>query len=145
MKPTARRKLYFSETFGHAVHDGGIARGGARVNFFITVKGQKPVPYDPNNPPAIVTTQGAVEDWTIENQAPEVHEFHMHQIHFMLLAVNGVPVPPEKRQFYDTFQVPLLGPGGPLSEHQGPDGTFAAPSPAISSIIATSSSTRTRA
>ena len=113
VKPTARRKLYFSETFGHAVHDGGIARGGARVNFFITVKGQKPVPYDPNNPPAIVTTQGAVEDWTIENQAPEVHEFHMHQIHFMLLAVNGVPVPPEQRQFYDTFQVPYWDQIGP--------------------------------
>ena len=106
LRPTARRKLYFSETFGHAVHDGGIERGGQRVNFFITVKGQKPVPYDPNNPPAIITTQGAVEDWTIENQAPEVHEFHIHQIHFLLLAVNGVPVPPEQRQFYDTYQVP---------------------------------------
>jgi FtsP/CotA-like multicopper oxidase with cupredoxin domain len=103
IKPAAHRKLYFSETFGHAAGGGG--RGGEKVNFFITVKGQKPVPYDPNNPPAITTTQGAVEDWTIENQAPEVHEFHMHQIHFLLLAVNGVPVPPEQRQFYDTYQV----------------------------------------
>jgi FtsP/CotA-like multicopper oxidase with cupredoxin domain len=113
LRPTARRKLYFSETFGHAVHDGGIERGGQRVNFFITVKGQKPVSYDPNNPPAIITNQGAVEDWTIENQAPEVHEFHMHQIHFLLLAVNGVPVPPEQRQFYDTYQVPYWDQVGP--------------------------------
>ena len=59
-----------------------------------------------HTPCAIITHKGAVEDWIIENQAPEVHEFHMHQIHFLLLAVNGVPVPPEQRQFYDTFQVP---------------------------------------
>jgi FtsP/CotA-like multicopper oxidase with cupredoxin domain len=113
VKPTAHRKLYFSETFGHAVHDGGIERGGQRVNFFITVKGQQPVLFDPNNPPAIITTQGAVEDWTIENHAPEVHEFHMHQIHYLLLAVNGVPVPPEQRQFYDTYQVPYWDQVGP--------------------------------
>jgi FtsP/CotA-like multicopper oxidase with cupredoxin domain len=107
IKPSAKRKLYFSETFGHAVGDGGASNNGAlRVNFFITVKGQKPQLFDPNDPPAIVTTQGAVEDWTIQNRAAEVHEFHMHQIHFLLLAVNGVPVPPEQRQFYDTFQVP---------------------------------------
>ncbi|PNE09551.1 MAG: hypothetical protein CR217_19515 [Beijerinckiaceae bacterium] len=27
-----------------------------------------------------------MEDWTIQNQADENHEFHMHQIHFLLLA-----------------------------------------------------------
>src|SRR3569832_1057272 len=105
LKATATRRLYFSETFGHATNDGKSNPGGARVNFFITVKGQKPVLYDPYNPPAIVTYKGAVEDWIIENHAPEVHEFHMHQIHFLLLAVYGVRVPPEQRQFYDTYQV----------------------------------------
>jgi len=105
IKPTAKRHLYFSETFGHATSDGKSNRGGLGVNFFITVEGQKPAKFDPNNPPAIITTKGAVEDWTIDNQAPEVHEFHIHQIHFLLLAVNGVPVPPEQRQFYDTYQV----------------------------------------
>ena len=102
IKPSITRHLYFSETFTHAQH----GPGAAGVNFFITVKGQDPVLFDPNNPPAITTTQGAVEDWIIQNRAPEVHEFHMHQIHFLLLAINGVPVPPEQRQFYDTFQVP---------------------------------------
>ncbi|HWA92125.1 MAG TPA: multicopper oxidase domain-containing protein [Rhizomicrobium sp.] len=109
VKPSARRKLYFSETFGHVPRDendkDGKGRGALRVNFFITVKGQEPKLFDANEDPAITTTQGAVEDWTIENRAPEVHEFHIHQIHFLLLAVNGVPVPPEQRQFYDTFQV----------------------------------------
>jgi FtsP/CotA-like multicopper oxidase with cupredoxin domain len=42
-----------------------------------------------------------VEDWTIQNQAEENHEFHMHQIHFLLLAVNGVPVKPDQQQLYD--------------------------------------------
>jgi len=112
LKATAQRKLYFSETFGHA--QGNIKQPGAlRVNFFITVKGQKPKLFDPNDPPAITTTRGAVEDWTIQNRTAEVHEFHIHQVHFLLLAKNGVPVPPQERQFYDTFQVPYWDQAGP--------------------------------
>ncbi|MEI9930987.1 MAG: multicopper oxidase domain-containing protein [Rhizomicrobium sp.] len=105
IKPTITRHLYFSETFSHASH-GAHSNGAAGVNFFITVRGQTPKLFDPNDPPAITTTQGAVEDWIIQNHAAEVHEFHMHQIHFLLLAVNGVPVSAEQRQFYDTYQVP---------------------------------------
>ena len=105
IKPSITRHLYFSETFSH-VSQKGNPRGAARVNFFITVRGQQPKLFDPNAPPAITTTQGAVEDWIIQNHAAEVHEFHMHQIHFLLLAVNGVPVPKEQRQLYDTYQVP---------------------------------------
>lgn len=106
IKPSITRHLYFSETFGHAEQKGPHNDGGARVNFFITVRGQQPKLFDPNDPPAITTTKGAVEDWIVQNHAPEVHEFHIHQIHFLLLAINGVPVPKEQRQFYDTFQVP---------------------------------------
>jgi len=121
IKPSAQRHLYFSETFGHAVHgdakletgNEAHGRGALRVNFFITVKGDKPKLFDPNDPPAITTTQGAVEDWTIQNRAPEVHEFHIHQVHFLLLAVNGVPVPAEQRQLYDTFQVGYWDQVGP--------------------------------
>ena len=36
-----------------------------------------------------MTTQGSVEDWTIQNRAQENHEFHFHQIHFMVLAQNN--------------------------------------------------------
>ncbi|HEY2445710.1 MAG TPA: multicopper oxidase domain-containing protein [Rhizomicrobium sp.] len=107
---TAHRELYFSE----AIHQ-DKKRPGASGAFFITVEGQSPVVYNANNPPAVVTTRGAVEDWVIENHAHEVHEFHMHQIHFQLLAVNGKPVPTEQRQFYDTYQVGYLpaGQNGP--------------------------------
>jgi FtsP/CotA-like multicopper oxidase with cupredoxin domain len=99
-KVTARRHLYFSE------HIVGRKRPDVPTDFFITVVGEPERLFDPNNPPAIITTKGAVEDWTIENRTLEVHEFHMHQIHFLLVGMNGVPVRKSQRQFYDTIQVP---------------------------------------
>jgi FtsP/CotA-like multicopper oxidase with cupredoxin domain len=56
-----------------------------------------------DDPPAIVTHVGAVEEWTIENRSPEVHAFHMHQIHFMVTEINGKAVDPELR---DTITIP---------------------------------------
>jgi FtsP/CotA-like multicopper oxidase with cupredoxin domain len=97
---TAQRKLYFSEFGGAAKNP---PTGGA--TFFITVDGEEARAYDPNEPPAIITHRGAVEDWTIQNRTQEVHEFHIHQIHFQVIAIDGKPVPPKKRQWYDTFQV----------------------------------------
>ncbi|HEX3945330.1 MAG TPA: multicopper oxidase domain-containing protein [Rhizomicrobium sp.] len=111
-KVTDTRKLFFYEVFiqsrqpppkkAHAIpppdKDG-------QMQFYITVDGQQNQIYDPNNPPAITTNKGAVEDWTIENRTTEDHEFHIHQIHFLLLAIDGKPVPKNQRQFYDTFPV----------------------------------------
>jgi FtsP/CotA-like multicopper oxidase with cupredoxin domain len=110
-KPTATRHLYFSEVQlrSEVPPTGGKAPppwGGHNLEFFITVDGQTPEVFNPANPPSIITQEGAVEDWTIENRSGEVHEFHIHQIHYLLLAVNGVPVPKEQQQFYDTYQVP---------------------------------------
>jgi FtsP/CotA-like multicopper oxidase with cupredoxin domain len=100
-KVTAQRTLYFLE-IPRKERSGPPPEG---VNFYIVVDGQTPKLYDPNDPPAITTTRGAVEDWIIENRTFEVHEFHMHQIHFLLLERNGKPVPPDERQFLDTVQV----------------------------------------
>ena len=97
---TTRRKLYFSED-------------NPAGKFFITVDGEVPKLFDPDAPPAIVTTQGSVEDWTIENRAMENHEFHIHQIHFLLTAVNGVPVPADKRQLLDMVDIPFWSGTGP--------------------------------
>ena len=97
--PTRSRLLYFSEDNPNA-------------QFFITGDGQKPVLFSANNPPAITTTQGSVEDWTIQNRTLENHEFHMHQIHFLLLARNGVPVAPADQQFLDMVEIPF-GTGAP--------------------------------
>ena len=105
MMPTAHRKLYFSEVLSDP------SNPNSPTNFFITVDGQTPVLFDPSNPPAIVTTQGAVEDWTIENHALENHEFHIHQIHFLLLEENGKSV--DTGQYLDTVQVPYWSGTGP--------------------------------
>ncbi len=98
---TAHRTLYFSEVLSDPNNP------LSPTNFFITVDGATPVLFDANNPPAITTTQGSVEDWTIQNRTAENHEFHQHQIHFKLLARNGVPVPPGEAQFLDMVQVPF--------------------------------------
>src|SRR5262249_30780334 len=111
---TTQRKLYFSED-------------NPNGQFFITVEGATPTLFDPNLPPAIITTQGSVEDWTIENRAQENHEFHMHQIHFLLLAVNGKPVPPNQQQFLDMVDLPYWSGTGPYPsvtvrmDFRGPD------------------------
>ena len=83
------------------------------AKFFIVVDGQDAKVYNPDDPPAIVTTKGSVEDWTIENRTFEVHDFHIHQIHFLVLEVNGTPVPRKERQWRDTYQVPYWTGSGP--------------------------------
>jgi FtsP/CotA-like multicopper oxidase with cupredoxin domain len=104
-KPSTARKLYFSEDFS--------VPGGPEspTNFLITVDGQNPALFDPANPPAIVTRQGAVEEWTVENRTQETHVFHIHQIHFLLEEQNGVRV--RDPQFLDTVNVPYWSGTGP--------------------------------
>ena len=116
---SAYRTLYFSE-----VSDGSA--------FFMNVVGQPyplNTPFDNNNPPAIVTTQGAVEHWTVQNQAEENHEFHQHQIHFQVLSqdnfeANGSAQQPGlDGQFADMIQVPFW------------DGTAATPFPQVQLLM----------
>jgi hypothetical protein len=106
-KVSTRRTLYFSEVLTDP------SNPLSPTNFFITVAGAIPELFDPNNPPAIVARQGSVEDWTIENRALENHEFHIHQIHFLVLSqnhfkANGTqPDPSIQGQILDTIQVPF--------------------------------------
>jgi FtsP/CotA-like multicopper oxidase with cupredoxin domain len=100
--PTAQRKLYFSEEFGGT---------NGPIQFYITVDGQKQQVFNPNEKPAITTKVGAVEDWTIENHALETHAFHIHQIHFMMLEVDGKPVP--NQDMRDTIEIPYWSGTGP--------------------------------
>ena len=97
---TANRTLYFSEN-------------ADQTQFFITVDGATPVVFSPNNPPAIETTQGSVEDWTIQNRSMENHEFHIHQIHFMVMSQDNFqqngsqPIPALQGQLLDMIDVPF--------------------------------------
>lgn len=98
--PVTTRTLYFSEN-------------NPASQFFVTVNGATPALFNPNDPPAIVTTQGSVEEWTIQNQSLENHEFHMHQIHFLVesqdnFEVNGSqPDMAIQNQVVDTIQIPF--------------------------------------
>jgi FtsP/CotA-like multicopper oxidase with cupredoxin domain len=71
--------------------------------------------FDNNNPPAIITTQGSVERWLVQNHARENHELHQHQIHFKVLSqdnfeINGSPQAPGiNGQFLDMVEVPFCG------------------------------------
>ena len=118
-KVTGARTLYFSEVLSDPNDP------NSPTNFFITVDGQMPTLFDPNKPPAIETTQGSVEDWTIENRAMENHEFHIHQIHFLLVAQDGVPV--RNGQYLDTINLPYWSGSGPYPsvtlrmDFRGPD------------------------
>jgi FtsP/CotA-like multicopper oxidase with cupredoxin domain len=96
--PARTRKLYFSER-PHDPHDPNSA-----TDFFITVEGKTPKLFDPNSKVAdIVVQQGDVEDWIIENRTPELHAFHIHQIHFLLEEWNGIPL--EEPFLRDTINV----------------------------------------
>jgi FtsP/CotA-like multicopper oxidase with cupredoxin domain len=99
---TAVRKLYFAE-----------ASNGTNgpTKFFLTVEGQAPKVFNPSGSPDVVTKVGAVEDWVIANHSGEVHAFHMHRIHFLLLQVNGERLP--NPELLDTVTVPAWDGIGP--------------------------------
>jgi FtsP/CotA-like multicopper oxidase with cupredoxin domain len=98
---TTQRGLYFSENLTDINN----------IEYYITVDGQTPQVFEPGEPPAIVTTQGAVEDWTIENQAEEVHAFHIHQVHFIVVARDKVKL--ATPEVLDTVQIPAWTGTGP--------------------------------
>ena len=86
--PTVRtRHLYFSE------RPKDPSRPDSPTEFMLTVEGQTPEPFDPQETsPSITVREGDVEDWVIENRSPEMHAFHIHQIHFLLTQWDGVAV-----------------------------------------------------
>ena len=74
-------------------------------NFLAVGPSDQLIPFAQQVSPAIVATQGTVEDWTINNPTDTTHHFHIHQMHFLLLAINGTTVLPEQQQYYDTIAV----------------------------------------
>ena len=97
--PVRTRRLYFSEKLLDP-NDPNSA-----TTFFITEDGKTPVAFDPSNAvPDIVVKQGDVEDWIIENRSTELHAFHIHQIHFLMMDWSGGPV--HEPFLRDTINVP---------------------------------------
>jgi FtsP/CotA-like multicopper oxidase with cupredoxin domain len=99
VKPVRVRKLYFSEKLSNP------ADPNSATTFYLTVDGQTPAAFDPASAePNIVVRQGEVEDWIIENRSTELHAFHIHQLHFLLLDWSGIPV--NEPFLRDTVNVP---------------------------------------
>jgi len=103
--PAALRTLYFSEVLQDRNNPAGP------TNFFITEVGQAPEVFSAGQKPNIMVRSGTVEDWVVENRAQEDHIFHIHQIHFQVLAVDGKPV--DDPALRDSVDVPYWTGSGP--------------------------------
>jgi len=97
--PVRVRKLFFSEQQENPNDP------NSPTKFFLTTDGETPKPFDPQSDAAdIVVRQGDVEDWIIENRSMELHDFHIHQLHFQLREWSGVTV--NEPFLRDTVNVP---------------------------------------
>ncbi len=83
--PATKRVVIFSEN--------------AKPKFFIN--GQA---YSTKAKPMFVVHVGTTEEWHVVNVTQEVHDFHIHQLHFLVQKINGVPV---SHPFWaDSFIIP---------------------------------------
>lgn len=102
MRAGRSRTLYFSEA----------QTASGATDYFITEEGSTPAGFDPSRERADITVrQGEVEDWKIENRSREVHTFHVHQLHFLVVARSLQPV--TEPDLLDTVDIPAwrgLGP-----------------------------------
>jgi FtsP/CotA-like multicopper oxidase with cupredoxin domain len=99
--PVRVRKLFFSEQQENPNDP------NSPTKFFLTTDGETPKPFDPQSDTAdIVVRQGDVEDWIIENRSMELHDFHIHQLHFELREWSGIAV--NEPFLRDTVNVPYF-------------------------------------
>ena len=50
---------------------------------------------------------GSTEEWTIRNDTDDMHSFHIHQVHFQVVSINGEPQPFDR--MLDTVRLPERG------------------------------------
>ena len=62
-----------------------------QIDFYIVERkpGALLKPYEKGDPPAITIKAGTTEEWVVENWTNELHAFHIHQVHFRLLEIDG--------------------------------------------------------
>jgi FtsP/CotA-like multicopper oxidase with cupredoxin domain len=97
--PARVRHFYFSEKLQDPKDP------NSATDFYITEEGKTPTAFDPAaTTPDVVARQGEVEDWIIENRSTELHAFHIHQLHFMLIDWLGMPI--NEPFLRDTVNIP---------------------------------------
>ena len=50
---------------------------------------------------------GSIEEWVIRNDSDDMNSFHIHQVHFQVVSINGVPQPFDR--LLDTVRLPERG------------------------------------
>jgi FtsP/CotA-like multicopper oxidase with cupredoxin domain len=77
-----------------------------QIDFYIAERRPGAVlrPYEMSGPPAITVRAGTTEEWSIENWTNELHAFHIHQVHFRVLEIDGEPV--KNSPLLDVINVP---------------------------------------
>jgi FtsP/CotA-like multicopper oxidase with cupredoxin domain len=149
--PALTRTVYFAEEQdGNAFYinaSGCVTASGAQCATQVTNGVQIDTVFDNNNPPSIITTQGTVEKWVIQNRAQENHEFHQHQVHFLVLeqdnfeANGSQQAPAINGQFLDMVQVPFCNGPPPANNGNNPpacvnaNGQPAIPYPQVQVLI----------
>jgi suppressor of ftsI len=63
--------------------------------------------YAPDASPMTSARVGTYQHWRILNRTAELHPFHIHQVHFLAYAENGVPL--AHPEWLDTVNVPYSG------------------------------------
>src|SRR5882762_192788 len=63
--------------------------------------------YAPDASPMTSARVGTYQHWRIVNQTAELHPFHIHQVHFLAYAENGIPL--AQPAWLDTVNVPYGG------------------------------------
>jgi suppressor of ftsI len=66
----AKRTVVFSENAKHFLINGRV--------------------FAMSDPPMYVVHVGTVEEWRVLNRSDEIHDFHLHQAHFLVKAINDV-------------------------------------------------------
>jgi suppressor of ftsI len=89
--PAAKRLVILSEN--------------SKPRFFINGKS-----FSMRAPPMFVVHVGTVEEWHIVNVTEEIHDFHIHQVHFLIESINGVKL--THPYWADTVVVPHRSIGG---------------------------------
>ena len=57
--------------------------------------------------PMLTVHVGSLQHWRVLNASHELHPFHIHQVHFLVYAVSGVPL--KTPEWLDTVNVPYGG------------------------------------
>jgi FtsP/CotA-like multicopper oxidase with cupredoxin domain len=132
LTPALTRTIYFAEEQNGTAFfinaSGCVTAAGAQCATQVTNGVPIDTVFDNNNPPSIITTQGTVEKWIIQNRAQEDHEFHQHQVHFLVLeqdnfeANGSVQAPAIDGQWLDMVEVPFCNGPPPIVTKSNPMG-----------------------